>query len=189
MFPKHKIETHLKDLVLGTEYLVWAEPGTPTGRLEYLLDGMTLLVTGDYGAAVYQWSGERGTRFELADIAKFELDYLCEKCTASPVGLPFRQWFPDLAEKWLAEWFSTGRSQAQRNVRFRQLHGLEALEQQEVWERWLRDYGGDIFGEDAHELGDIGSRIHEWCRVHHRGLRTALLVGGRVDLVGRSDGR
>ena len=177
IFPRHKIVSHTKDLHRIVEQLVWAEDGTPNGRIEYVLAGGVLVVTGDFGAAVYQWGGQG--MLDLETVAKFELDYFAEKCTASTIGLPFQEWSKTKAGQYIQAHFAqvleVGGKRAHGKVMkaFADNGGLAAIEDREVWDRWLDQYGALAFPGDWMDLGDIGERVHPWCRAHMAGLMSA----------------
>ena len=143
-----------------------AEPGAKTGRITYLLDHYNvLLVICDYGDAIYKWNESPGTVFALEDISRFDLSYFCEKCTSSPVGLPFHQWSRSRASKYVQQYFDDASNfqnalhQKGRLVRFADHGGPEALKERHVWTRWLDQYGITVFGEAGWNLDDIGMHV------------------------------
>ena len=80
----------------------WARPGTRNYSIHYamgLFNPGLLIVAGDMGEAVYQWSDA----ISLSFLADCELDYFAGKCRASETGKEYRHWYQEKVEAALEE--------------------------------------------------------------------------------------
>jgi hypothetical protein len=73
----------------------WRRPKDGNYRIVYMLRGGLLLVYGDMGDAVYQWS----SRIDLKFLAECDLEYFSGKCQASETGRGGEDWDCELARK------------------------------------------------------------------------------------------
>jgi hypothetical protein len=65
------------------------------GYMKFILTGGTLVVLGDYGSAIYQWSG----KLDISFFESISLPYFKSKCVASEVGIDFVMWDEDECKK------------------------------------------------------------------------------------------
>ena len=84
-----------KDHIGDITTLEWRKPGTWNYRIVYMMRGGMLLVYGDMGEAVYQWSGQ----IDLEFLASCSLDYFTSKCQASEQGRGGQEWDEDMCHK------------------------------------------------------------------------------------------
>lgn len=78
---------------LGIQKLNWRKPGTGIYGISYLIHGPYLIVTGDCGEAVYQWS--QNITFDF--VAGCDIGYFHSKCEASDKGRHNVHWDAQLA--------------------------------------------------------------------------------------------
>lgn len=79
--------------------LVWARPGSSIYRIDYLIYGATLFVTGDVGDAVYRWS----EHLDLNFLAHLDTDYFGSKCMASDSEPRGKHWDEGRVKRWIEE--------------------------------------------------------------------------------------
>src|SRR4051812_46241542 len=88
-FSNHVAKVSEAECHLGkVTVLEWAEPGTFIFRVVYVILRHSLIVYGDIGEAVYQWSGNIGLEF----LSNLNIDYFASKCEASEYGRGGREW-------------------------------------------------------------------------------------------------
>lgn len=95
---KEWFKDHVPDFVIFSKDFIkikWKKPGEWNCAIVYYLDLKMgyLLVAGDLGEAVYQWSGPISLNF----VANCNLDYFDSKCQASSCGERGREWNSDVA--------------------------------------------------------------------------------------------
>jgi hypothetical protein len=176
-FSRHEITfyqmMHMGDKPVGCEFLEFRECGTIFGKMQFHIVGCDLFVTGDYGAAVYTWP----TSVLLEQIAGFGLGYFAEKCTASEVGVPFRQWYPNEARDFVIGWMDD--CEEERDA-FEEAFGDSGVNHPERfdsaldWSIFLGDHGAELFGDGWEEYIDVGYGIHIRCQLHHEGIVAAV---------------
>lgn len=94
-FKKHVAHRHdyleQSNIGLPISVIDWREPGTSIFAIRYIISGRSLMVTGDAGDAVFEWS--EGITFEFLN--NCNLGYFAGKCQASEVGRRYVQWDSD----------------------------------------------------------------------------------------------
>lgn len=149
----------------------WAKPGDSHALCIFIIRKGALYVSGDLGAAVYEWSG----RVSLAWIANTSLDYFEGKCQASETGRDFKQWSKEKAQRRALDLMKTQRDyegdEYAPGVDEDEVRG--ACESNDDWSRFLSDNGDAAFGCDYWENYGIGYEIHIRCRLHHLGVKLA----------------
>jgi hypothetical protein len=173
-FPKHKVIMHrVIDNPYGMEMLAWKKPNVTAYNVYYVRFGSTLFITGDIGEAVYCWSD---TGIDLEWIAACDPGYFWSKCEASELGRNrnFTIWNADRARRAIEEYFDGYEEEAElRRHMFIEHHGADALESEDGWHAWLRDYGSEVLGGEYYEYGGIGAEMHPHCLGHLVGLKMA----------------
>lgn len=156
--------------------LVFREPGTNNCYIRYDIVGpRTLVVTGDLGCAVYQWSSEIG----FAWLGGLSLDYFVGKCQASEEGRDFKTWDNEAAK----ERFEQLRANLEEDQRkeldaFLEENGPEfrgALENRHEWNLFA-DANLRTFWEDMDGMFDIGMTTALRAVYHLEGLRMAMAL-------------
>ena len=158
------------------EHLVFKNPSSGLFRMDYILKGGTLFVTGDCGEAVYWWSG----RHTLKWVAQCDLGYFAEKCRASQVGSDFVEWNSARALD-RAKFDLKGNEELLK--RFHNWKGHKALSHREEWICWLEETargvdaatkGEYFFGQDyGYDMYNIGYVTHGRCEIHLAALKFA----------------
>lgn len=161
------------------EHLVYKEPGTGFYRMEYIMKGGTLFVSGDCGDAVYWWS----ERQSLEWVSKCDIGYFKSKCRASEVGYDFVEWDEKHAIRRVEEELEQLDEERQR--RFKKWGGLKHLGYRAEWADWLDQVargvdegtkGEYFFGPDYLTDGEvnIGYVTHVRCEIHLAALKFAM---------------
>ena len=138
--------------------------------LDYLILGNRLIVVGDCGSAVYEWS----EKIDLAFLAGCALDYFASKCSASQTGSGGRSWDFHYAEAALVEAFTERRAAGEPEPSPAAVaDALRAAGSAAEWSRWLGDEGYDVFGEDYCDYARIGEVEAPTTIIHWLGLQLA----------------
>lgn len=95
----------------------WGRPNSGFYSIYYTLFGNVLMVCGDLGEAVYQWSEEITLKF----LSGLHIDYFASKCQASPHGRGFLDWDAEACEAEIAGYFEEGerRDEALKSLIYR----------------------------------------------------------------------
>ena len=180
-FSRHEVTFYqmmkIGDKPVGCEFLEFRERGTVFGKMQFHIVGRVLFVTGDYGDAVYTWP----TSVLLEQIAGFGLEYFAEKCTASEVGIPFRQWYPNEARDFVIGWMDDcgdERDAFEEAFGDAEVNHPERFDSALDWSIFLGDHGADLFGDGWEEYVDVGYGVHLRCQLHHEGIVAAV---GQLD--------
>lgn len=199
IFKDHVAE--FSDLEEGMQMLKWGIPGRYVHRIDYLIHGNILFVTGDYGSATYRW----GDRINFEFLSGLNLGYFAEKCEASEKGRFFKSWDERVAEYELIRWvddasgyedLSTDEEVAEERTwrglvvfgsneyRYALASGeeriipfksaIESCYRDSEWSMWLNEHGYDVFGQDFWEYWpSIGEIVDPRCTYHLRGINRA----------------
>lgn len=161
----------------GIYILRWQKPGTWINAVEYVIRLNSLLVWGDLGEAIYQWS----SNINLAFLAGLDIDYFRGKCQASEEGRGFEYWFCEEAVRYLETYCDDYDVDDKTRKVFednkREL--IEACQSKDSWREWLRDSHNEevrevLFGQDWWDfLPNIGIDAHPRCVMHLHGLKMA----------------
>lgn len=148
--------------------LNWKKPSTSTYYIRYILDRGSLIVTGDMGEAIYQWS----ERITLKFLNGCYFGYFAGKCQASEVGRDFKEWNSDLARKRAKEYIEEYDDLSWD--KFVEAGGDAEFYYQEDWHKWLEVNGDDLLGQDHWEWSySCGLKTHHRCEYHKIGLEMA----------------
>lgn len=93
---------HIPEFIICEDDFIkikWRKPGTWNMAVVYYIDCKMgyLMVTGDLGEAIYQWSPPISIDF----LGGCDLDYFDGKCEASSCGERGRVWSPEIAENYI----------------------------------------------------------------------------------------
>ncbi len=186
---KEKIFTNMFNISLDSglpeeeiRVIDWHKTNTSIYGIRYIIDRNYLLVTGDVGEAIYQWSQV----IDLPFLASCDMSYFVSKCQSSEYGRGGQSWDRDLAENRLNEmmWEETKewvlvksqeispeelwKNQAQKNQLINEylihmnidIHPnsdfRHCTDTKEDWHGFLKEHGYDFFGSDYGEFGGIG---------------------------------
>ena len=154
----HEFRTNVQEL----KAIDWGNPnGGSTYWMRYIISGATLIVIGDTGDAVFQWS-ERVTWEFLAGC---DLHYFHSKCQASEMGRKFMHWdnrvFSTHADDWMIQ------NQFSESTREKVLQAAAATSRDELMVWLAGDYhpkgcvlDDPMYKADLLSLGDV---IHPRC--------------------------
>lgn len=174
-FPDHHITGHTVVADHGAqrspiEILHWRKSGTSINAIRYELAGGLLIVTGDLGDAVYQWS----ERISVPFVAGCNLDYFASKCLASEHGRGYRRRCDHLARVEFAdrmrdieddpEAYEDERAAVEFSGDFH-----DWTDDPQGYVREIYDRTGD--GELAAVYADFGMAVSLRCRAHLIGLK------------------
>ena len=139
--------------------------------LEFQLHrGRHLLVTGDYGYAVYSWSDPHN----LYWIANTDFGYFHSKCKASSYGEKFLQWDGDIGKERI-EIYAENKddwSPSKKNKFLK--YASEQIKYRRTWIWWLHQFGDKFFDSvEMERMSDVGYIPHEWSRIQHDALKAA----------------
>jgi len=164
-FAEHRAEMVTSN---GIETLKWRKPGSSNFSMVFISYGAYLVVLGDAGEAVYQWS----QMVTLEWVAGCHIGYILSKCQASPEGRQFEGWDEDHARARLADFFEDDPARLLRILDAAEDH----LSSQGDWTQWLHDtgYQDALVGEDWVEHCDIGMAPTVQARAHVIGLQMAV---------------
>ena len=147
-FAKHKAnETYFVE----TEKIEWKEHDTMINQINYYCNGPCLFITGDLGAAVFEWAYP----VSLRGIANANINYFLEKMQASEGGRNWREWDEETAKQYIVEHFR----EVERPMKAELFHNLRQqgafcyIDSHESWMEWVNnhDYGIEFFGQDTYE--------------------------------------
>jgi hypothetical protein len=158
-FKDHEVTRYTDDLI------VWMKPGTSIYSVKYRIDQNSLIVVGDIGEAVYQWS----STLTWAFLNGTDFSYFHSKCRASPKGFPWYDWSEERAKEQLEELFSDASDELDKNNLGECLSscGTEA-----DWQMFTMEKGYEMLGADWWEL-NIGKVPALQCVGHWYGLKLA----------------
>lgn len=167
-FPEHQAVRSMNGQI---DTLSWRKPGTGIYSVRYLVDGSRLIVSGDVGDAIYQWS----ERVSFEFIASLSLDYFAGKCAASEYGRGNQTWNPEHLQECLEFHFDDAEEGRELRERWEQSRGSSALAQGEgEWTEWLRHDGHEVFGCDWWDMGLDGMWTSMRCEGHLLGIKMAM---------------
>jgi len=157
-FKNHKVTSH------SPEFIVWTNPGTSVYRVDYALHGVFLVVLGDMGEAVYQWSQAISWEF----LNGLDFSYFHSKCRASPTGFPWNDWCSRRAKEYLEDLFKEDDSLDECDLQ----KSLAHIDFRADWDEFMREEGCAVFGADWCELS-VGVVPALQCVGHWYGLQLA----------------
>jgi len=164
---KHVVEEHTPST------LIYRELGTANCYLRYDIIGRNLVVTGDMGSAVYQWSQQ----FSFEWLAGLEADYFIGKCQASEEGVPFKDWDFELAEMRFKEFRKQLAPDLGRKLKdiLEECGGIDHLPtaNREEWNRFAYEHLQDLW-PDLDGIYDIGQGLALRGVCHWYGIKTAM---------------
>jgi len=151
---------HRVTLVSDRE-LVWRNPNSSLYAMVYMIRRGHLIVLGDLGDAIYQWS----RAVDWAWLSGLSFDYFRGKCTSSEVGRDFDDWSERRAVKAIGELglSSKAAEECRQNVYSKA-----------DWTRFMFERAHDVLGDDYCEYGCIGKVPNLRCVGHWRGLQLAV---------------
>ena len=174
-FKDHQIVTHTKypDNSPISEFLRWKKLDTVHYLIDYIVKDGYLIVSGDLGDAIYQWSPP----ITLPMVAGFNLDYFHSKCQASEGGrtTDWYEWDEDTARQYVFDHFKDYQDCAGYK-KFKDEH--IPLYSKEEFNDWLHAADPtEIFGQDWWGwLPSIGNVFPIRCRAHLIGLQVAFNI-------------
>lgn len=135
------------------QVITWAAPDTGLYAVRYMLISTgTLIVQGDLGSAVYQFSNPT-PRLDLEWLADTNFNYFHGKCQASEVGKQYNRWTARYAREHIMTYLN-GSEELTRI--YDENDGYSALENQQEWIQWLDTYASDMDCESLGLLSDVG---------------------------------
>lgn len=160
------------------EMLIYRRPESSYGYMVYTRRNGYLIVTGDFGCAIYLWSCFNSLEW----ISGLDTGYFKSKCEASPQGRDFSSWDSDkVIKRVIYEFRNSSDIDVARILlrKFRENGGVEAAQDNEFqWQAWVNDNGHEYFGDDHWEWSyDAGKVIDIQCELHLDGLRHAFRNG------------
>jgi hypothetical protein len=173
-FQNHEAE-YYGNVELGpygnVELLIWGKPGTIHGYVEYVTRGNKLIVTGDYGSAVYCWS----QNVTLKWVAGCNYDYIHGKCDASAGGRSsdWHDWDPAKVETTIREAIEEDDDLSMEHPAV--VAAMEHVSEQPCWYEFLgSEEAQSVLGCDAWEYGDAGEVLPIFLLAHVEGLKMAM---------------
>lgn len=162
---------HVVESISATE-LVFRESGTGCGFMRYNIIGeRNLVVTGDLGDAVYEWS----SRITFAWLGGLDSDYFIGKCVASEYGRRYEDWSREAAAERFASRVESLDDASVVKVKaiMDECDGNAMMESAGEWNafayRDLQDVWADLEG-----LWNIGMVTSIRALCHAEGLRLAM---------------
>lgn len=165
----HYFDKHVVRSRTATE-MVWAQPDSGDCLIRYtIVAERYLIVTGDLGDAVYEWS--RPLSFEW--LSGLSLSYFAEKCQASENGRGNRTWCAKACKERILS-YAEGLEADDRNRVLELIKDTgDAIEHEYSWMAWadmeLREFWPDLDG-----ICDAGRVISVRCELHLLGLHMAI---------------
>ena len=151
------------------ERLNWSKPGTGINRIVYFRYGCVLVVFGDLGAAIYQWSDLANLEW----ISCCNIGYFAGKCQASEEGRVYKIWDSDVLEERIAEYFESRQDENPIGfAKFKASSGPHSTSFRDEWMCFLEREGHEHFGQDFYEWA-YGETVAPRCHLHLEGLRRA----------------
>lgn len=151
------------------ERLLWKRPGTSVCMIVYLRSNATLLVYGDLGDAIYQWS-EKQT---LEWISGLNFGYFAGKCQASEEGRGYKTWDGQVLEERIKEFFKDYQEEYPRGyAKFQESYGRHSTSSRDEWIMFLSTEGAEHFGPE-YSYWPMGETIDGRCNLHLEGLKLA----------------
>ena len=167
-FPNHVLSEYSKEPV---ERIVYRKPGTNLEKMEFMLHNNSLIILGDFGEAIYQWS----QKIDFEFLADCELDYFHSKCISVPriCSEPnFEYWDHEKALKTLESMDITTSGNKIPIYALSEMKGN--LNSAYEWGEYLREEFDEYFGlyeDEQNFVYDIGRVIHPWCEKHLQALK------------------
>jgi hypothetical protein len=170
-FPKHNISTFSRTEV--AQRIVYRKPDTIIEQMDFLICGKSLIVLGDYGEAIYQWS----SNVYFDSFSTMNLDYFHGKCKASPESCVshrrFTTWDAKLATEKL-----NGLQKYHSDVDLRLTPSIlkECYAEIYEYEAWKVFLDGNFeyfsyFLDEPSYIYELGLVIHPWCQNHWKALQ------------------
>ena len=170
--------------------LEWGNPGTSNYWLRAIISKRTLIIYGDIGDAIYQWSQELDWQW----LSGLGLGYFSGKCQASEEGRQYVDWDDEAAQSWLETCFKDEEEQRAADMeewdedkrkayaekhptmrqRFEDASGAGNLFSQMEWNMFLHDNGHEIFGDDLSSVAECGQVIAQRCQAHLIAIKMAV---------------
>lgn len=181
-FSKHKVTYHrvIGGLDSRIERLVFRDPETITGLIEYIMVGSTLTVKGDFGCAVFQWYPDDG--LPLKNVATYGIGYVSEKCLASETGFLFMEWDPDIVKsnalRFREEYVPEEEHESWDSVW--EMANHDDMATPDGWSAFLCDRGSSL-SYDIDEWYNIGYRPHDRLEIMLAGLKEAFEQVGKAE--------
>lgn len=139
--------------------LEWHEPSTSNYWCRFIISKRTLIVYGDCGDAIFQWSDALTWEW----IAGLDLHYFEGKCQASEYGRHYETWDSNTAKDWCEDFLKHCETQDTRKA-FEENDGWEQLNSRDEWIQFLHEHGYEIFGDDLSSVSECGDRIDIRCK-------------------------
>lgn len=157
--------------------LKWAAPETGVGHMRFVLYSNYLMVTGDYGSAIYAWSSPINLNF----LSTCSFDYFLGKCMASENGRDFEEWDSAAAEKWVkGDLKDMAKENECMKLYKEEKEGfLGATESAHDWREFLERLGDEtqrqLLGSEWYEYLHVGMVPSIRAELHWQGIKNAAL--------------
>ena len=182
-FQNHKAKSSTTSMVLGdstiglgTTIINWQNPNSWNYGCVFIIHKRWLIVTGDIGEAVYEWSSDITLEF----LGGIDFSYFHSKCQSSEVGRHFTDWNEHVAKQYRADRIAEIKAKDADDRSEGDDKALEVLEDLTEFDKHsfkaaaqeYYDEHGD--GEGAQDIGDMGEVAHPRCIGHFIGLQMAI---------------
>jgi hypothetical protein len=175
------LEKHVTIGVTPTTF-VYRKPDSGDCLMRYTLvdpvtDGYrTLVVTGDLGAAVYEWPSKIHWRW----LAGLNIDYFASKCTASEYGRGYTCWCNyKAAARFPGLWDMLDESKHEKFAALVKEYGNDPgsdhLFSESGWWNFCETELRELVDGDFEGVSDIGTTIDLRCIAHLRGIQKSFL--------------
>jgi hypothetical protein len=181
MIPDAEIERMFADHIATLQhhgpidYLRWKKPESGVFAIRYYLHGGILMINGDVGDAILQWSHSESDPKSFAWIAECNFGYYASKLQASAYGRDGKVWNEENAAQWLDQYFKDNKDEIDiKGDEFEIYTPYGHIENQHVWCDYLSRHGDKFFGSDAYEYASIGMEYDVTLYIQYRGLQAAV---------------
>jgi len=160
---KENFSNHIAEVIELGEMtkIIWAEPGTSNWRMEFLIDGSVLFVTGDLGYSIYNWYGSKVHPEWLGGL---NIGYFLEKRMASESRSKIFHGEIAMieAEEYLEDMFGDFSDEEDEEAREDYQERLDLLHREGRvynavdWEYFYSEYSQKVFGDDEGSMYKAG---------------------------------
>ena len=149
----------------------WRKPGTSIEAMRFVFIDNCLTVYGDLYEAVYLWSQPIKPEF----VAGCNIDYMMEKCMASPYGAHFRSWKGDTVREAVAEEIENWEGDPAQIEKINSSGWQNHLNNQDCWNHFLMGNGEALFGANCYEDFRLVGLDYDICAYYHwMGIKLAV---------------
>lgn len=148
--------------LLSPNLLRFSKGGSPMGRIDFMIHDGNLIVTGDYGFAIYSFAPD----LTFESFSNFNLSYFASKATATEVGRLAKDWSERLASLQLEE------LDVHPHVKTQVGDALGDHGDQDSFRAKITELRSD--GYDTYDVQDLGMHVHARTAVHLEALKLAI---------------